>query len=203
MKCFGDKEVFAIAYELKESPFAECGKTEPSWGVFQMWVHNKSVCTYLRDNRIREYEWDLIFIVEWLYKNINNAINETQFPLPVEGNNSIEFYNNCGDFDSDDDDEFFSWFEKRQDWYFRHGWFSNNGGSYLADVIFRKVDDTVEIAWDNSDLFSEIKFITPKGIYYVPIELFQSVINSFMENFILEVSESEEGRRLLATLEEE
>jgi len=26
-----------------------------------MWVDNKSVCTFSMDNKIREYEWDLIF----------------------------------------------------------------------------------------------------------------------------------------------
>ncbi|WP_371368282.1 hypothetical protein SRRS_19180 [Sporomusa rhizae] len=202
MEYFGSKEVFAVAYELKQSPFSESGKNEPTWGVFQMWVDNKSVCTFSMDDKIREYEWDLICIVEWLCKNKNNIFNETQFPLPIEGNNSLEFYKNSGDFDSDDDDEFDLWFEKRQDWYFRHSWYSDNGGSFLADVIFRRVENTIEIAWDNLDLYNEIKFTNPKGIYYVPFELFQEVINNFIENFMLKVSEKTEGRNLIERLKE-
>ncbi|AIK36538.1 hypothetical protein [Bacillus pseudomycoides] len=202
MKYFGDKETFAVAYELKESPFDKSGKIEPTWGIFQMWVNNKSVCTFSMSERVCEYEWDLFFIVEWLYKNKNNIFNETQFPLPIEGSNSIEFYKNSGDFDSDDDDEFDLWFEKRQDWYFRHSWYSHNGGSFLADVIFRRVENTIEIAWDNSNLYSEIKFINPKGIYYVPFELFQGVINNFIEDFMLKVSENEEGKKVIEKLQE-
>ncbi|URZ17192.1 hypothetical protein [Clostridium felsineum] len=116
---------------------------------------------------------ELNLIVEWLCKNRNNIINETQFSLTVEANNAIEFYNKSGDFDSDDD-EFDSWYKKRQDWYFRHSWYSNNGGSYLADIIFRRVDDTIGIAWGNSELFNGIKFNNPKAIYYVYVsfELF-------------------------------
>ncbi|WP_411680984.1 hypothetical protein [Clostridium thailandense] len=202
MKYFGNKEVFAVAYELKESPFNESEGNEPTWGIFQMWVNNKSVCTFSMDDQIRDYEWNLIFIVEWLCKNKNNILNETQFPLPTEGNNAIELYNNSGDFDSDDDDEFDSWFEKRQDWYFKHSWYSNNGGSYLADVIFRRVEDTIEIAWDNTGLYDEVKYNNPKGVYYIPFEVFQDVVNSFIENFSLEVSASEEGKRLIQKLQE-
>lgn len=197
MKYFGNKDVFAVAYELKESPFNESVRKNPTWGVFQMWVDNKSVCTFSMDNKIREYEWDLIFIVEWFCKNKNNILNEIEFPLLIEGNNAIELYNNSGDFDSDDDDEFDSWFEKRQDWYFKHSWYSNNGGSYLADVIFRRVQDTIEIAWDNTELYSEVKFNNPKGIYYVPFELFENVVDSFIEDFMLEVSASEEGKNII------
>jgi hypothetical protein len=200
MKYFGNKEVFAVAYELKESPFNECGRNEPSWGVFQMWVNNKSVCTFSVDDKIREYEWDLIFIMEWLCKNKNNILNETQFPLPSEGNNAIELYNNSGDFDSDDDDEFDSWFVKRQDWYFKHSWYSNNGGSYLADVFFRRVEDNIEISWDNGGLYSDVKYNNPEGVYYIPVELFQNVVDSFIEDFMLELYTSEEGKRLIQKL---
>lgn len=56
---------FAIAYELKESPFNESGKNESTWGgEFQMWVYNNSVCIFSVDDEIREYECDLSFIVE-------------------------------------------------------------------------------------------------------------------------------------------
>lgn len=158
-----------------------------------MWVYNKSVCTFSVYNKICEYEWELSFIVAWFCQNKNNILNESQFPLPTEGNNAIELYNNSWDFDPDDDDEFDSWFEKRQDWYFKHSWYSNNGGSYLADVIFRRVDDTIEIAWDNTELYSKVKFNNPKGVYYIPFELFQNTIDSFIETFMLDISISHQN----------
>ena len=188
MKYYGDKEIFAFAYELKESPFEESGRKEPTWGEFQMWVNNNSVCTFSMDDKIHEYEWDLIFIVEWLRRNKNNILDEIQFPLPCEGNNGVELYYNSGDFDSDNDEEFNTWFKKRQSWYFKHSWYSNNGGSFLADVIFRRVEDTIEIAWDNTDLNKKVKYINPKGVYYIPVELFQDVVDSFIEAFMLEIS---------------
>lgn len=197
MKYFGNKETFAISYELKESPFNDSGKNEPAWGEFQMWVNNNSVCTYSMNGIIREYEWDLSLIVEWFCKNKNYILGESPFPLLCEGYNAIELYKNSGDFDSDDDNEFDSWFEKRQDWYFNHSWYSNNGGSYLADVIFRRVNNTIEIAWDNTELYNNIKYTNPKGVCYIPVELFQIVVDGFIEAFMLEISKSEEGKRLI------
>lgn len=195
MTYFGNKETFAIAYELKESPFNESGKNEPTWGEFQMWVHNNSVCTFSMDDEIREYEWDLSFIVEWLCKNKNHILEESPFLLPCEGDNAIELYNNSGDFDSDDDNEFDPWFEKRQDWYFNHSWYSNNGGSYLADVFFRRVNNTIEIAWDNTELYNNIKYVNPKGVCYIPVELFQIVVDGFIESFMIEISKSEKTKK--------
>ncbi|GLB31972.1 hypothetical protein LAD12857_38950 [Lacrimispora amygdalina] len=197
MTYFGNKENFAIAFELKKSPFNESEKREPSWGEFQMWVHNNSVCTFSMDDKIREYEWDLSFIVEWFYINKDYILEEIPFPLPCEGNNAIELYNNSGDFDSDDDNEFNSWYEKRQDWYFTHSWYSNNGGSYLADVIFRRVNDTIEIAWDNTELYDNIKYVNPKGVCYISVELFQLVVDGFIEEFMNDISKSEEGKRII------
>lgn len=186
MKYFGNKKIFAIAYELKESPFNEPGKYEPTWGEFQMWVYNNSICTFSMNDKIREYEWDLRFIVDWFCKNKNYILEESPFPLPCEGNNAIELYNNSGDFDSDDDNEFDVWFEKRQDWHFNHSWYSDRGGSYLADVIFRRVNNTIELAWDNTILYSNIKYVNPKGVYYIPVEMFQTVVDDFIKEFMQE-----------------
>lgn len=203
MKYFGNKKEFSLSYELKKNPFDESDDVMQTWGIFQMWVNNESICTFSIGDMIKEYEWELIYIIEWLSKNKNNILIEEQFPLPVDGQNSIELYSNSGDFDSDDDDEFDSWFEKRQDWHFRHSWYSNNGGSYLADIMFRRVKDTIEIAWDNSDLFDEIKFINPRGLYYVPVQLFEDTVNSFIKDFSLEISKSEKGKEIIEKLNEE
>ncbi len=139
MKYFGKKEAFALSYEFKKSPLESSKEEDFDWGVFQMWLENESICSFKRHNKTRDYEWNLNFIFEWLYKNRENIFNELQFPLPVEGITGLELYNNSGNFYSDNDDEFYIWYEKRQEWFFRHSWFSNNGGSFLANVLFRRV----------------------------------------------------------------
>ncbi len=176
MKCFGIRKVFAVEYEMIDAIS----------GYFEMWVDNKAVCQYEKNSTEWKYEWNLLYIVEWLSKNLTSILCEVEFPLPVSANSSIDFLNKSNEFDSDDIDEFERWFEKRQDWYFRHSWYSSRGGSYLADVIFRRVADTIEIEWDNLDLYKEITFINPKGLYYINSNLFEQVIHDFIEDFMAE-----------------
>ena len=72
-------------------------------------------------------------------------------------------------------------FEKIQDWGFQHSWFSARVGSCLADVYFRKVENDIEISWDNYDLFPSVTFIHEKGVYYVSLEDFKECILQFIE----------------------
>lgn len=173
MRRYGLKEKFAIEYEMVNSES----------GYFELWVSNKAVCCFQKDNTMQQYYWDLSYIVDWLNNNRYNLLKEIEFPLPISARTSIDFLNKSNDFDSDDIDEFTKWFEKRQEWYFRHSWYSNRAGSYLAEVIFRRVNDKIEVEWDNTHLYKEIYFINPKGLYYVDIDLFQQVVDDFILDF--------------------
>ena len=192
MKCFGNKKVFAIEYQLNNV----------NNGNLEIWIDNISICNFRRESEIYGYNWDLFYIVEWLYKNKDNIINEIQFPLPIRADTSIEFYNKSGEFDSDNDDEFDEWFEKRQEWYFRHSWYANRGGSYLPDILFRRVDNKIELEWDNSDLYEGINFINCKGTYYLDILFFQEVIDSFIEDYFKQISLFPKGDEIIKKLKQ-
>ena len=150
---------------------------------FEFLVDNKQLCCFLKDGKEQQYKWELSCIIDWLIENEEYILDEIEFPLKVNANSSLEFFNKSGEFDSDDIEEFHKWFEKRQDWYFRHSWYSNRAGSFLAEVMFRRVGETIEIEWDNTCLYEEIDFINPKGIYYIDIVTFQQVINEFIEDY--------------------
>lgn len=102
MKCFGIRKVFAVEYEMIDAIS----------GYFEMWVDNKAVCQYEKNSTEWKYEWNLLYIVEWLSKNLTSILCEVEFPLPVSANSSIDFLNKSNEFDSDDIDEFERWFEK-------------------------------------------------------------------------------------------
>lgn len=172
MKCFGKKQELAIEYEIVD---------EESY--FEFWVDNKPLCRFCRDENEQQYKWELSHIIDWLVENEQYILEETEFPLQVNANSSLEFFDKSGEFDSDDIEEFDKWFEKRQDWYFRHSWYSNRAGSFLAEVMFRRVGEKIEIQWDNTCLYEGIEFINPKGIYYVDVSIFQQVIHGFIEDY--------------------
>ena len=186
LKTFGDKNKFSIQYALGVNSFNETSLIGETWGKFELWVHGIDICQYKTEDSVTTYQWNLLYIVEWLSENLRYIVGEKSFPLPVEGQHSLELLENCLLFESDNDDEFDVWFDTKQEWEFKHSWFSNRGGSFLPDVFFRRVNDKIEIAWDNESTYSAegITFINPIGLEYIPIDTFESTIKSFIEDFL-------------------
>ncbi len=172
MKCFGNKQELAIEYEILDEE-----------GYFEFWVDNKPLCCFYKDGKKQQYKWQLSHIVDWLIENEQYILDEIEFPLNVNANSSIDFFDKSGEFDSDDIEEFHRWFEKRQDWYFRHSWYSNRAGSFLAEVFFRRLGNKIEIEWDNTGVYDGVYFVNPTGLHYVDIDLFQRVMNDFILDF--------------------
>lgn len=186
LRTFGDKNTFAIEYEFVANPFNEPRLTGETWGKFELSVHGVDVCRYKKVDRVTTYQWNLIYIVEWFSENLKHILSEEPFPLPVEGQHSLELLDHCLLFESDNDDEFDAWFETKQDWEFKHSWFSNRAGSFLPDVFFRRVNDNIEIAWNNESTYASegISFINPMGVEYVPLGAFESTVKNFIEDFL-------------------
>lgn len=172
MKCFGEKEELAIEYEIIDNE-----------SYFDIWVDGKSLCCFYRDGKKQYNKCELSYIIEWFIANTQHIIEEKDFPLQVNADSSLDFWDKSGKFDSEDIEEFHDWFEKRQDWYFRHSWYSERAGSFLAEVMFRRVGEKIEIEWDNSCLYDGIDFINPSGINYVGVDTFQQVVNEFIRDY--------------------
>lgn len=178
VKIFGEKEKFAIGYEIEDFKEAK----------MNVYVNNKPICTFIKNGVIHELKWSLDDIVEWLETNIEYILHEEGFPLPVEGNSAIEIYNKSCGFESDDE-AFDDWHEKRQEWSFRHSWYSSRAGSYLAEIYFRRIGESIEISWDNDCLYDNIEFINPKGMSYVNSNLFEKVIKQFIKTYRMDMQE--------------
>nr|WP_289356257.1 DUF5984 family protein [Paenibacillus sp. S-12] len=175
-----------MQYEFGENPFNESSLTGETWGRFELFVQGVDICQYKRQNSVTIYQWNLIYIVEWFSENLKYILSDVPFPLPVEGQHSLELLDNCLLFESDDDNEFDAWFDTKQEWEFKHSWFSNRAGSFLPEVFFRRVNDELEIAWNNESTYSSegISFMNPTGIVYLPISIFESTIKNFIEDFL-------------------
>ncbi|KWX81130.1 hypothetical protein AMQ84_00980 [Paenibacillus riograndensis] len=185
MRVFGDSRIFSIEYDFTKNPFNEKGLLAETWGKFELWVNGKELCKFFRHNYEKTYEWNLIHVVEWLGENLPIILTNEEFPLPVHGKTALELLASSLNFDSDNDDEFDAWFSTKQDWEFKHSWFSNRGGSYLPEVYFRRVGQQIEISWDNENLYSEeISFTYRTGLEYVPIHIFDSVLKDYIYDFL-------------------
>lgn len=170
MYVIGDVNTFAIKLDEKNSRERE----------LQLIVKNKDILQYQKDDKLLRYEWDLEDIVEWFETNLESIQFEDDYPVPVEGSSGVELYRNSFDFDTEDDEKFDEWYDKVQEWSFKHSWFSARAGSFLADVYFRKIKDQIEISWDNNGLFDNITFIQSSGVYRIETKMFKKVIERFI-----------------------
>ncbi|MBU2703799.1 hypothetical protein Ga0466249_004949 [Sporomusaceae bacterium BoRhaA] len=181
MPIFGDVDKFAIEYQFIPSPYEEDKVLKQSWGIFRLWVMGQDVCEYTAKGVLGKYEWNLIYIVEWLCNNLEYVLGYDPFPLPVNGKNSLELIRESDKFESEEDDEFYLWYQAKSSWIFRHSWFSNRAGSILASVYFRRVEENIELAWDNGFWEeSQVYFSKPKGVYNVSKGDFKDAIFSFL-----------------------
>lgn len=175
MKCFGNKQKLAIEYEIINEV-----------AHFEFWAGNKPLCSLYKNGKKQLYQlskWELSQIVDWFVEKEQYILNEIEFPLHIDAKSSIEFLDKSGTFDSDNIEEFDKWYTIRQNWYFRHSWYYNRGGSCMANIMFRRVDKEIEIEWNNTNLYEEVEFVNPKGIYYVDIIIFRQVVNEFVQDY--------------------
>ena len=69
MKKFGEKDKLQLIYNFKKDPFGESKYFSDSWGTFEIYVKNKDLCRVTMYGETRKYEWNLVYITEWLVYN--------------------------------------------------------------------------------------------------------------------------------------
>ena len=190
---YGDINKFAIEYQLKKNHYRESGTLKESWGVFRLWINGMNICKYKHENSEKDYEWNLIYLIEWLCENLEYILGYDPFPLPVSGNTTLELIRKSGEFEPKEEDEMYLWYQSRSRWIHRHNWFCNRDGSYLSNVYFRRKDDGFEVSWDNGFWTEQgIEFISVEGTGEVGGELFKSVLLGFLEEILIQLESSVE-----------
>jgi len=82
---FGNKGIFSIEYEFLSNPFNEDNFIGETWGIFKLTVMGNDVFQFEKENSVKAYQWNLIYIVEWFSENLKYILSKEPFPLPVEG----------------------------------------------------------------------------------------------------------------------
>ena len=80
---------------------------------------------------------------------------------------------------------------KRNMWMSHHGFLQNRGGTFLPHAYMRKVNNTIEISWNNKfpheNEEREFYFLHKQGVEYVDIELYKDAIVQFCLAYIKHV----------------
>lgn len=163
----GEKRNFAI----------EIGKDECAYQM-SLYIEGKDILQFEIQGKIYPHRWrSLGDIMEWIQENLKYILGEDDFPLvTIIGDSAAQLCDNADKWNVDDCEAC----ELVNDWMFRHSWFSAREGAFLADVFFRKVNDSVEISWDNTNTFKSegVRFIYPKGRYEVEKNAFKRIMQN-------------------------
>ena len=127
--------------------------------------------------------------------------HETEIAMLVNGDNILSFKRNgqelttrwnldelikdinAREFDTDDEEEFDSYYDKLDEWNLRHRWHPASGGAILADLYFQLIGDNVEISWNNQDAEEGVEFKYKLGGVRIPREKFSPIVESFLKEY--------------------
>jgi hypothetical protein len=131
---------------------------------------------------------DLFYIAEWFCEKIEYILGYDIFPLPVNGETALELIENANKFDSDSELEFDLWYVVKSRWILNHCWLIARGGSVLPSIFFRRVEDLIEISWDNTFWKEkDINFKFQKGVFRIEFSIFVVMITKFLNSIIFDM----------------
>jgi len=151
----------------------------------QFWINDINILEYRyqSEEKTRTATGNLYMIFEYLEDSLRFIDNDTPFPHQVKGNSACELDRNARYFESDDDEEFDAFFDPLDEWSREHSWIIARLDIYLANVMFRKVDDCIEISWDNHDLYKDVQFLSLEGCVRIPCEEYRKVILKAVDDY--------------------
>ena len=154
--------------------------------ILKVYVDDKNICEFTVDGRIEEDTGNLIFLSDWFKNNLKFILNKNdEFPLAVDGNSGIEIRKKAYAIGIKENKEI-EWFEAVYEWSERHLWTFSGLEMIYPDVMFRRIENNIEISWDSRNKYKDnknykIEFTNLKGRFFVNMEKFEKEVLSFID----------------------
>ena len=154
--------------------------------ILKVYVDDRNICEFTVDGRIEEDTGNLIFLSDWFKNNLKFILNKNdEFPLAVDGNSGIEIRKKAYAIGIKENKEI-EWFEAVYEWSERHLWTFSGLEMIYPDVMFRRIENKIEISWDSRNKYTDnknykIEFTYPKGSFFVNTEKFEKEVLSFID----------------------
>lgn len=169
---FGNKNNFAIECELDSS------SEDSTYGYIHIWINGIDICGY---NQNQKCECNIYSIMEWFCDKIEFILGYDVFPLPIEGNTALELIEKADKYEDDNMLEFDLWYAAKSRWVFNHCWFAARDGAVLPSIYFRRIEENIEISWDNTFWESNnIIFNSRKDVYLIESKMFVKILTEFL-----------------------
>ena len=173
------KNIFSIKFYYRPEISYE------DW-ILKVYVDDRNICEFTVDGRIEEDTGNLIFLSDWFKNNLKFILNKNdEFPLAVDGNSGIEIRKKAYAIGIKENKEI-EWFEAVYEWSERHLWTFSGLEMIYPDVMFRRIENKIEISWDSRNKYKDnknykIEFTNLKGSFFVNIEKFEKEVLSFID----------------------
>ena len=154
--------------------------------ILKVYVDDRNICKFAVDGRIEEDTGNLIFLSDWFKNNLKFILNKNdEFPLAVDGNSGIEIRKKAYAIGIKENKEI-EWFEAVHEWSERHLWTFSGLEMIYPDVMFRRIENKIEISWDSRNKYKDnknykIEFTNLKGRFFVNMEKFEKEVLSFID----------------------
>lgn len=154
--------------------------------ILKVYVDDRNICEFTVDGRIEEDTGNLIFLSDWFKNNLKFILNKNdEFPLAVDGNSGIEIRKKAYAIGIKENKEI-EWFEAVYEWSERHLWTFSGLEMIYPDVMFRRIENKIEISWDSRNKYKDnknykIEFTNLKGRFFVNMEKFEKEVLSFID----------------------
>ncbi len=192
---YGDTKQFAVSLGLTEDPHPPGGQDPlltASWGSLSIWADGICLTRSVRDDgSISDgVTWYLLPLLRWFVSVGRGMINEEPFPLRLcrdEIATAQDWYRESEQseltlLENEEDD----WFESRSDWWQRHSLRAAFEGAATPNVMFHRLGEHIEIAWDNETWPAsrpDLSFMHPRGELLVEASTFTSTMTELVRDF--------------------
>ncbi len=150
----------------------------------KVYIDGSNLCEFKVGDKIEYDTSNIEFLADWFEYNLKFIINYDKFPLDIEGENGIELRKKA--YFIDDDENEASWFIEVAEWSERHLWTFSGLKMIFPDVMFRRVEEKIEISWDSRDKYIDnkydIQFTNAKGVSFVEIKEFEEEVTRFIKD---------------------
>ena len=154
--------------------------------ILKVYVDDENICEFTVNGRIEEDTGNLIFLSDWFKNNLKFILNKNdELPLAVDGNSGIEIRKKAYAIGIKENKEI-QWFEAIHEWSEQHLWTFSGLEMIYPDVMFRRIENKIEISWDSRNKYKDnknykIEFTHPKGRFFVNMEKFEKEVLSFID----------------------
>lgn len=150
-------------------------------GYIHIIVNGEDVSEYSFRGNIYYGMCRINVLINWIKDNMEYILSDDLFPLETTAGTGADMWLYSDHYNPNDFEKMISAHQKRQYWIWHHAIDTCKEEFCMPFVVFRKVNNEIEISWNNSvHNYNGVKFRYLNGSCIIKTDEFKSIIDKFM-----------------------